>query len=103
MPATLGSRRGRSSPRDRVGQGESVAAEHVDVLEAQGREPGDVFGPDLVSLGAELVDRRIPADRVPKHAEVDPEPKRAGLVLLGLAVALAELAPLAMEDDAGEL
>src|SRR3954452_7712026 len=89
--------------RDRVRQGEGVAAEHVDVPEAQGREPGDVFGPDLVSLGAELVDRRIHVDRVPEHDEVDHEPKRAELVLLALAVALAELAPLAMEDDAGEL
>jgi len=34
------------------------------VLEAQGRELGDVCGPDLVSLGAELVDRRIYVDRV---------------------------------------
>src|SRR3954462_7768242 len=90
MPATLGSRRGRSSPRDRVGQGEGVAAEHVDVLEVQGREPGDVFGPDLVCLGAELVDRRIHVDRVPEHDEVDHEPKRAELVLLAFAVALAD-------------
>src|SRR3954452_17590168 len=81
--------------RDRVRQGEGVAAEHVDVPEAQGREPGDVFGPDLVSLGAELVDRRIHVDRVPEHDEVDHEPKRAELVLLAFAVALAELAPLA--------
>ena len=73
------------------------------MLEAQGREPGDVCGPDLVSLGAELVDRRIHVDRVPEHDEVDHEPKRTELVLLALAVALAELAPLAMEDDAGEL
>src|SRR3954469_3028497 len=61
----------------------------------KGREPGDVFGPDLVSLGAELAERRIHVDRVPEHDEVDHEPNRAELVLLALAVALAELAPLA--------
>src|SRR3954449_11581671 len=88
--AEVGARRARPC---RAGEG--VAAEHVDVLEAQGREPGDVFGPDLVSFGAELAERRIHVDRVPEHDEVDHEPKRAELVLLAFAVALAELAPLA--------
>ena len=67
------------------------------------REPGDVLGADVVALGAELVERRVHVDRVPEHDDVDHQPERAELVLLAFAVALAQLAALAVEDDAGEL
>ena len=42
----------------------------------------------------------VHVDRVPEHDDVDDQPKRAELVLLSMAIALPQLAPLAMEDVA---
>jgi hypothetical protein len=86
-----------------VRQDKGIAAEHVDVLETEGRQPGNVVGQDLVSLGPELIERRIHVNGVPEHDEVDDESERTKLVLLSLAIALAQFAALAMEEDAGEL
>jgi hypothetical protein len=73
------------------------------MLVAERREPRDVLGFGVMSFSPELAERGIHVDGVPEHDEVDHEPERAELVLLAFAVALAQLATLAVEDDAGEL
>jgi hypothetical protein len=79
-----------------------VAAEHVDVLGAERGEAGDVLVAHRVALGAEAVQRRVRVEGVPERGDVDHEAERAELVLLALAVALAQLAALAVEHGAGE-
>jgi hypothetical protein len=88
---------------DGVRQGKGIAAEHVDVLEAERRQPGNIVGQYLVPLGPELIERRIHVNGVPEHDEVDDESERTKLVLLSLAIAQAQFSTLAMKEDAGEL
>ena len=66
--------------------------------EAKRRQAGHVRGVHLDALGAELSEGRVHVNRVPEHNDVDHEAERAELVLLALAVALAQLALLAVED-----
>ena len=66
------------------------------MLEAERRQPGNIVGQDLVSLGPELIERRIHVNGVPEHDEVDDESERTKLVLLSLAIALAQFAALAV-------
>ncbi len=44
---------------------------------------------------------RVHVERVPQHQHVDHQAQRPQLVLLALAVALPDLAPLAVEDRPG--
>jgi hypothetical protein len=67
------------------------------------RQAGDILRPDLVALGAQLAHCRVHVDRIPEHDEIDDQPEGAKLVFLALTIALAKLATLAVEDDAGEL
>ena len=55
------------------------------------------------SPGPKLFQRCVHVDRVPEDDEVDRQAKRTELVLLTFSVTLAQLAPPAMKDDAGEL
>ena len=87
----------------RLGQGEGVTAEHVDVLVTERRQTRHVLVADIESLGPELVEGSIHVDRVPQDDGVDDQAKGAELILLALAVALAQFTALAVENDAGEL
>jgi len=73
------------------------------VFEAERREAPDILGENLVACCAELIEGGVHIDIVPENDEVDDDAERAELVFLPFAVALPELAPLSMEDDAGEL
>ena len=97
------SQRPEFAARDGVGQGEGVAAKHVDVLEAERRQAGHVLWAHVEALGAELVQRRVHVDRVPEHDDVDHKAQGPELVLLALAVALAQFAALAVEHSTGKL
>jgi hypothetical protein len=52
---------------DRLRQCKGVTAKHVDIVEAQRGQAGDVFITNVVSAGVELVQRRIHINRVPEH------------------------------------
>jgi hypothetical protein len=66
----------------------SIAAKHVDMVEAQWGQAGDVFIANVVSTGTELVQRRIHVNRVPEHDDVDHQTEGAELVFLAFAIAL---------------
>lgn len=80
-----------------------MAAEHVDVVEPGRREPDHILIAHVEALGLELVQRRVHADRVPRHDDIHHQAQGAELVFLALAAALAQFAPLALEHDAGKL
>ena len=50
---------------DGVRQDKGIAAEHVDVFEAERRQSGNIVGQYLVPFGAELIDCRIHVNGVP--------------------------------------
>jgi hypothetical protein len=74
----------------RLRQCEGITAKHVDMVEAQRGQAGDVFITNVVSAGAKLVQRRIHINRVPEHDDVDHEAEGAELVFLAFAIALIE-------------
>ena len=84
-----------------VGQREGEVAQHLDVVVLQRRETLKVFVGDDVAGGAEVGDGVVHVLGVPGHEGVERETERAELVLLALAVGLAQLALVAVEDDAG--
>ena len=56
---------------DDVGQGEGIAAEHVDVFKAERVQAGYNLVAYVEVLGPEPVQRRIHVDRVPQHHDID--------------------------------
>ena len=60
---------------------EGIAAEHVDGLEAEWRQAGDVL-PGLTTFSPELGQGRVHTQRVPEHDDVDHWAERAELVFL---------------------
>ena len=72
-------------------------------LKSERGQAGDIRGDHVVTLVAQPVEGGIHVDRIPQYHEVDDDAERAELILLPLAVALAELAALAVKDDPGEL
>ncbi len=88
---------------DRVGQREGVSAKHIDVVEAERRQPCHVLVAHVVALGAEPVQRCVHVDRVPENDDVHNQAERAELVLLAFAIALPQLTALTVEHDAREL
>src|ERR1700738_2042614 len=73
------------------------------VLVTERRQTRHVLVADIESLGPELVEGSTHVDRVPQDDGVDDQAKGAELILLALAVALAQFTALAVEDNAGEL
>ena len=73
------------------------------MLVTERRQTRHVLVADIESLGPELVEGSIHVDRVPQDDGVDDQAKGAELILLALAVALAQFTALAVEDNAGEL
>ena len=63
---------------------------------------GDVFALDVVALGAELGDGGVEIAGVPQDDGVEDQAERGKLVLLALAVCLADLPAPAVADRAGE-
>ena len=84
------------------GEREGEVAEHLDVLVLQRREAPEVFVGDLVAGGSEVCDRVAEVLGIPQHERVEREPERAELVFLAFPVGLAQLASVAVEDDAGD-
>ncbi len=80
---------------------EQVAAQEVDVPVLERREAGDVLVLDVVALGAELDDGSVQVAGVPQDDGVEDEAEGGELVLLALAVRLADLAAAAVADRAG--
>src|SRR3954447_25134215 len=78
-------------------------AEHVDVLMAKRRQTGNILVADREAFDAQLGQGGIHIDGIPQNDEVDHEAEGAKLVLLAIAVALAQLPATPMENDAGEL
>src|SRR3982750_4009684 len=78
---------------DGLGQTEGVAAEHVDVGEAERGEACYIPIQHGEALGSQLCERGIHINRVPQHDHVDDKPECSELILLALAVALAQLPP----------
>ena len=64
----------------------------------QGGEASNVLGLRLDTLAAQMGKRRVHVQGVPEHHHVDHQAQRPELVLLAFAVALADLATLAVED-----
>ena len=85
-----------------MGQPEGEVAEHLDVLVLELRETFEVFVGDLVASGAEVGDGIVHALAVPDDEGAECGPERAKLVFLPFAVGPAELAFVAVEDDAGD-
>lgn len=65
-------------------------------------EAGDVLVLDVVALGAELGDGGIQVAGVPQDDGVEDQAERGELILLALAVRLADLAPAAVADRTGQ-
>jgi hypothetical protein len=72
------------------------------VLGAERAEPLDVGVVDRQAAGGEVVKRALGVDRVVEDDRVDDQTERAKLFFLALAVALAQLAAVAVADVAGE-
>ena len=79
-----------------------VAAEQVDVVSNGWGEPLGVAVVDGVAVAAKLGEGSVEVAGVPQHDGVKDEVEGAELVFLAFPVALAQLAPLAVEDLAGE-
>ena len=69
---------------------------------AKRTEPLDVGVVDLQAAGGEVVERSLGVDRVVEDDRVEDQAERAELFFLALAVALAQLAAVAVADVAGE-
>ena len=85
-----------------VGGAELVAAEHIDVVVPEWREALDVVVADVEAVAAQLGQGGVLVAGVPEHDGVEDESEGAELVFLSFAVALAELAALAVEHRAGQ-
>lgn len=72
------------------------------MVAAQRAEPLDVDVVDLQAGGGEVVEGALGVDRVVEDDRVDDQAERAELLLLALAVALAQFAAVAVADVAGE-
>lgn len=70
--------------------------------EAERRQPRHVFRFYFVSLGTELIQRRLHIDRIPQHQQVDDQTERTELIFLPFAVTLAQLTPAAVKDFSGQ-
>lgn len=81
---------------------EQVAAHEVDVPVFERGKAGDVLVLDVEALGAELGDGGVQVAGVPQRDGVEDQTEGCELVLLALAVRLADLAPAAVADRAGE-
>jgi len=75
-------------------------AQHVDVVVDKRRKSGDIRLPNLVPFQAQLVERSLHADRVPKDDHVNDESERPELILLSLPIALTQFGSFAVEDSA---
>ena len=71
--------------------------------ETERRKAGYVFVQDDMAFRTELVERGIDVDRAPEHDQIDDQPERAKLILLSIAITLAQFAALAVEDGASKL
>ena len=72
------------------------------MLVFKGREPANVLGRGTGTLCAQVLQRGVDVDRVPKDDDVQDEPERAELVFLSFAVLLPELPTLAMKYRSGK-
>ena len=72
------------------------------MVAAQRAEPLDVDMVDLQAAGGKVVKGALGVDRVVEDDRVDDQAERAELLLLALAVALAQLAAVAVADIACE-
>jgi len=72
------------------------------VVAAQRAEPLDVDVVDLQAAGGEVVDGALGVDRLVEDDRVDDQAERSELLLLALAVALAQFTAVAVPDVAGE-
>jgi hypothetical protein len=88
--------------RVELGERDAVAAGEGDVVGAKRTEPLDVGVVDLQAAGGEVVERSLGVDRVVEDDRVEDQAERAELFFLALAVALAQLAAVAVADVAGE-
>ena len=92
-----GAQRPEFTAGDGFGHRKRVAPKHIDVFVAEGRKPCLVLKMYRERFSAKLIEYRIQIDGVPQNDHVDDQPKRAQLVFLTFAIALVELAALAME------
>ena len=72
------------------------------MLVGQRGEPLQVVLGQLVAGGAEAIDGVVDVLGVPEDEGVEREAERAELVFLAIAVGLAQLAFVAVEDDSGD-
>ena len=98
-PAKLASLSPRAG-REVLRQSEGEAAEHLDVLVLQRREPPEGLVGDHVAGDTQLGDRVVKAFSVPEHERVARETQRAEPVFLASAVGLAQLAFLPLHARA---
>src|SRR4051812_2114727 len=70
---------------------------------AKRRQTGNILVADREAFDAQLGQGGIHIDGIPQNDEVDHEAEGAKLVLLAIAVALAQLPATPMENDASEL
>ena len=73
------------------------------MLVTKWRQAGNILVTDQEAFGPQLSQGGIHIDGIPQDDEVDHEAEGAKLVLLAIAVALAQLPTAPMEDDTGEL
>ena len=83
-------------------QRKGEVAEHLDALVLKRREAFEVYVGDLVAGGADVGDGIVHVLGVPDDEDAECEPERAEPVFLAFAVGPAELAVVAVEDEAGD-
>ena len=72
------------------------------MLVAERGQPGGVLVSDRIAGGPQRGDGGVDLAGVPQHHGVEPQAEGAELVFLALAVGLAQLAALAVEDLASQ-
>ncbi len=86
----------------RLRQGDVMSPMHIEVPMHQRKLACDIFGPDLCAVGAQAVQCQAFVFRGEHDEDVEDQPQGVELIFLSGTIRRASLAPLPVEDHAGQ-